>query len=68
MKKKYTSPELEFDSFDLSEYICRELYGDFYAAGRSSDIHAAGEASWSTPAGPPPEGGGGPGGGGGGGR
>ena len=48
MKLKYESPMLEIDSFDLSEYICRELYGDFYAAGRSRDVKSAG-ANWSSP-------------------
>lgn len=45
MKKLYQSPEIEFDSFDLSEYICRELYGDFYSVGGNDTIASPAGAS-----------------------
>ena len=52
MKKLYQSPEIEFDSFDLSEYICRELYGDFYSVGGNDPTVASPGGSSGVPEGP----------------
>lgn len=38
MRKVYKSPEIEFDDFEIKDYICADLYGglggpEFYSVG-----------------------------------